>query len=229
LAKKISKSNSSKKTSKKKTSKASLSKKIRVKKTAPKVGVKAQRVVMFTEEDKLIAFANAEKNTEYTDAKTLSQKLLALNAFSIEKKRKFLELLACHGVATTAAKEAGISHVTAFKHRREDPVFAEAWEEALNIAKGSMEREVIRRGLEGVDKPLHHKGYLTGDTVKEYSDNLLMFQMKALDPDRYRENKGANIIINNTTEGMTDAELESIIKEGSKGKLINGESEVVDE
>jgi len=97
----------------------------------------------------------------------------------------------------------------------------------INI--GMSRNDLINLLPQEFDKPLHHKGYLTGDTVKEYSDNLLMFQMKALDPDRYRENKGANIIINNTTEGMTDAELESIIKEGSKGKLINGESEVVDE
>jgi len=182
-----------------------------------------------SEEDKLVALTDIEKNKEYKGARTIRQRMQALNSFTREKKIEFLKHLASHGVATYAAKEVGISHVTVFKHRREDPRFAEVWEEAIKVAKGVVEHEVHRRGVLGIDKPLHHKGVLTGDKIKEFSDTLLMFQAKKLMPDDYRENKSTNIIINNTTEGMTDAELEKFIKEGSEVKTIEGESEVVEE
>ena len=49
-----------------------------------------------------------------------------------------------------------------------------------------LEAEADRRGVEGVDHPVIHKGIIT-DTYKQYSDNLLMFRMKRLQPE-YREN-----------------------------------------
>lgn len=45
--------------------------------------------------------------------------------------------------------------------------------------------EADRRAIEGVDHPVIHQGVIT-DTYKTYSDNLLMFRMKKLDPS-YRE------------------------------------------
>ena len=59
--------------------------------------------------------------------------------------------------------------------------------------------EVRRRAIEGIDKPIVYKGQITKDsdgtpvTVKEYSDNLLMFLTKKLDP-TYRDNYAAPAI-----------------------------------
>ena len=54
------------------------------------------------------------------------------------------------------------------------------------MALGKLEAEINRRAIEGVDHPVIHQGVIT-DTYKQYSDNLLMFRAKRLDPS-YRHN-----------------------------------------
>ena len=53
-------------------------------------------------------------------------------------------------------------------------------------ASAVVEAEVHRRAIEGIDHQVIYKGEIT-DTYKEYSDNLLMFRAKRLDPS-YRDN-----------------------------------------
>ena len=53
-------------------------------------------------------------------------------------------------------------------------------------ALGLIEAEIDRRGRIGIDIPVFWRGQRV-DTVKEYSDNLLMFRAKRLDP-AYKDN-----------------------------------------
>ena len=62
-----------------------------------------------------------------------------------------------------------------------------AW--ALQTFMGKVEAEINRRAIDGVDHPVIHQGKITG-TYKQYSDNLLMFRAKRLDP-QYRDNYSA--------------------------------------
>ena len=55
----------------------------------------------------------------------------------------------------------------------------------------TLDAEIDRRGVDGIDKPVYYKGERV-DTVKEYSDNLLMFRRKKLDP-TYRDNYVVNV------------------------------------
>ena len=55
----------------------------------------------------------------------------------------------------------------------------------------TLDAEIDRRGVDGIDKPIYYKGEKV-DTVKEYSDNLLMFRRKKLDP-TYRDNYVVNV------------------------------------
>jgi hypothetical protein len=57
--------------------------------------------------------------------------------------------------------------VNGFKKRKQD---------AGTVALGLIEAEIDRRGRVGIDKPVFWRGQRV-DTVKEYSDNLLMFMM----------------------------------------------------
>jgi hypothetical protein len=50
-----------------------------------------------------------------------------------------------------------------------------------------MEEEARRRAIDGVNKAVYHKGKIVG-YEKVYSDNLLMFMLKARRPDRFRDN-----------------------------------------
>ena len=104
-----------------------------------------------------------------------------------EKLSAFCAALANSGGNVTRACEAvAISRVTAYEWRKNDPAFAEAWDEAKAIGLDALEDEATRRAFEGVDKPIVHLGVIT-DTVKEYSDTLAIFLLKGGKPEKYRE------------------------------------------
>lgn len=105
------------------------------------------------------------------------------------RKSVFLQHLARHGIPTLAAKAASphteTGNLEGFKRaRKKDSAFDEAWAIALEMAKDSVEQEIHRRGVEGVDEDVWYRGEKVG-TTKKYSDNLLLARMKALDPERY--------------------------------------------
>ena len=109
-----------------------------------------------------------------------------------------------------AAGEAGISRCTPYDYREKHPEFAIAWAEAEATACDALELEARRRAHDGTDKPVIYKGELMGVwidpttgaivnrdtanaqqiplTVKEYSDTLLIFLLKAHRPDKFRDN-----------------------------------------
>jgi hypothetical protein len=99
----------------------------------------------------------------------------------------FINMLAKCGVVSKACKAAGISRMTAYRYRENDPVFKDQWDEAIDIAVENMEAEAQRRAVEGVLKPVYQKGTKVG-TVREYSDTLLIFLLKAHKPKKYRDN-----------------------------------------
>lgn len=97
------------------------------------------------------------------------------------------------GVGVPNAEYWGAKDTYGFKKRK-------AW--ALQAFMGKVEAEIDRRAIDGTDRPVIYKGEIT-TTYKEYSDNLLMFRAKKLDPsyrdnhdDRTRENIPAKTVIN---------------------------------
>jgi hypothetical protein len=84
-----------------------------------------------------------------------------------------------------ACRAAGVERATAYRDR--DPRFAAAWDEAAEDGTDLLELECRRRAVEGVDRPVFYKGQQVG-TVKEYSDRLLIFLLKANRPEKYRDN-----------------------------------------
>ena len=107
-------------------------------------------------------------------------------AMTPQKKGKFLKMLAETADVSRSSKYAGVSRNTPYEERKRDPEFASAWEEALNTAIDALEAEARRRALNGVEEPQFYKGEVCGH-VRRYSDNLLMFILKAHRPEKYRE------------------------------------------
>jgi hypothetical protein len=107
-------------------------------------------------------------------------------AVSKKKRKIFLKVLGETGQVTKAAESAGYT-TPAFLHklRRDDEEFAEQWEDAVQTAKYMLEDEGIRRGRDGVMEAVYHKGEII-DYKLVYSDTLLMFMLKKLDPS-YRD------------------------------------------
>ena len=101
-------------------------------------------------------------------------------------KKVFLALLAQTGNVTASADGVGKSRDAAYKARRANPDFAEAWEDAKEEALDAMEAEAWRRGMQGVDEPVFYQGEVRGHITK-YSDTLLIFMLKAGRPHKFRE------------------------------------------
>ena len=95
----------------------------------------------------------------------------------------FLVALSERGIVTEACAAASVSRTPAYELRKEDEEFAAAWDAALEVAADGLESVMHQRLAE----PMGNRG----------SDVLLMFALKAMRPDRYRE-KVANPMLSNT-------------------------------
>ena len=128
-----------------------------------------------------------------------------------EWREIFLAELARVGIVGAACKKAGIGRSTAYKTYKDDPAFASAWDLALDDAADSMESEAIRRGTEGVDKPVYQQGVEVG-TIREYSDTLLIFMLKAVRPEKFRDRSEVKRTGKVDVSKLSDDELRSIIE-----------------
>lgn len=95
-------------------------------------------------------------------------------------------LLANKGQVSHAAQAIGMHRQRAYEHREQDESFAREWDEIVERTTEEMEREAMRRGMEGIDKPVYYQGELV-DTLREYSDTLLIFLLKSRRPEKYRD------------------------------------------
>lgn len=115
---------------------------------------------------------------------------------------KFLEAVEAGNDLHASCKIAGIAYVTQWLHRKNHPDFAKRFDEAYEAGRANMlaamEAEADRRGITGTLKPVFQGGKKVG-AIREYSDTLLIFRMKKLDPS-YRDRATAEI--NNSGGGQ---------------------------
>ncbi len=100
----------------------------------------------------------------------------------VAKQRAFLNYYMEEvGDVARACKLAKIDTQLHYWWLKTDEAYASAFETAKLQTMDSVEAEIIRRGVKGYEKPIIYKGQITGK-VTEFSDNLLMFRAKRLDP-----------------------------------------------
>lgn len=116
---------------------------------------------------------------------------------SLDWRPAFLASLSLVGNVTEAARAAKIDRTSVYAERRRDQQFAQAWDDAMDMAADELELEARRRAYEGVEEPVF--GSLGGKsgsgeigTIRKYSDTLLIFLLKGARPERYRENFNVN-------------------------------------
>jgi len=125
-------------------------------------------------------------------------------------ERAFLASLCEIGNVRLACEAAGIERSTAYDRYHAYPDFAKAWDAALEQAADLLEEEARRRAYEGlvrlkfnragnpimvpaigpdglVIKDKNGKPELIPYTEREYSDTLLIFLLKGIRPEKYRE------------------------------------------
>ncbi len=98
-----------------------------------------------------------------------------------EQKQKFIQDLALHGNVSEAAKTALVSRSSLYRYRAANPEFAKAWDAAREQATDNLADEAMRRAINGVEEVRYFKGEPVG-TVRKYSDQLLMFLLRAYRP-----------------------------------------------
>lgn len=128
----------------------------------------------------------ARKTTEATPKKAPAKARKGNGAKAATWRPKFLAALAETCNVTHAARTAGINRNTAYDHRDSDAAFAAAWDDALEQGVDVLELEARRRALHGTLRPVFHQGIECG-AIREYSNTLTIFLLKAHRPDKYRE------------------------------------------
>ena len=99
----------------------------------------------------------------------------------------FLDTLRGTGNVQLAASNADVARQVAYRARDSSDKFRADWDEALEEARELLEAEARRRAAIGVEEPVFYKGEIVGH-IRKYSDNLLMFLLKAHWPEKFRDN-----------------------------------------
>lgn len=116
------------------------------------------------------------------------------------KQRAFLAAYAECGTVTHAAVNAGINRRTHTNWMDKSAAYRAAFDEAKADVCETFETEARRRAVEGVRRYLYHNGKpvidpRTGEQAFEmtFSDTMLIFLLKAADPEKYRERRHVNL------------------------------------
>ena len=129
------------------------------------------------------------------------------NGWTVSVRRRFITLLAERGCVTYAAAAVGKSKTGAYALRQRDPVFAAAWEVAIDIALDMIEAVLIDRVINGVKRPVWHGGKRHETIV--YSDALAMFMLRRRRPLTYANVRAAETVAD---PGEARAELHRRLK-----------------
>ncbi len=103
-----------------------------------------------------------------------------------ELKEAFLEAYPKTANVQEACHAAGISRKQHYTWLQDDPLYAARYKDAQAAVVDSLEKEAIRRARDGYDEPVYYKGAQVGE-VRKFSDLLLIFLLKGLKPEVYRE------------------------------------------
>ncbi len=105
-------------------------------------------------------------------------------------KARFLRAYSETGNIYRACVDANVDRRTIYKWQEHDDQFALAMRQAEIEAIERLEEEARRRAYDGVvrEKGVYYQGARVGSAiVTEYSDSLLMFLLKGLKPEKYKE------------------------------------------
>ena len=113
----------------------------------------------------------------------------------VGKKKALLNRFAKCGQLVKSCQAVGSSHQMHTYWLENDEDYAADFERAKKLVTERMTDEVYRRGTEGVKKPVgFHQGKHMGTFIREYSDNLLMFGVKARLPE-YRDSHHVDLTV----------------------------------
>ena len=116
-------------------------------------------------------------------------------AEAAERQRKqtaFLAAFAEHATVSAAATAARVRRRTHYDWLETDEEYARRFKDVQETVTEALEAEARRRGQSGVEEPVFYQGRRV-DTIRRYSDTLLIFLLKARRPEVYRERYDHNV------------------------------------
>lgn len=142
------------------------------------------------------------------------------------KKKAFLKAFAECGQISGAAVAVGMDRCRHYQWLKEDPAYVELFNEAEREAAVMLEDEATRRARDGVKSLVLYQGEPVmvkasdGSLVPlyefKYSDTLLIFRLKGLMPERYRDRAALEHSGPGGKPLLTLADIDRIILEGNK-------------
>jgi hypothetical protein len=91
--------------------------------------------------------------------------------WTLEKRDKFLSILARGGSTSLAAKKAGIGRTTAYELRARDEEFKQQWDDAVEQGTDTLEDAAVDRAINGK------------------SDTMIIFLLKSRRKEKYAERR----------------------------------------
>ncbi|EPE2695904.1 hypothetical protein ACSHDS_002830 [Vibrio alginolyticus] len=131
------------------------------------------------------------------------------------RDKRFFEALEQGATIGEAAKNAGYSRRSIYDYAAEDQTFSQHLENAKYDLIEKLEKEADRRAIDGVVDYKSLKVTQDGKTIskivpiRRYSDSLLQFRLRRLDPKNYRENYKEDDL----PDDFDDLELEDITQD----------------
>lgn len=115
--------------------------------------------------------------------------------FNDKLKARFLELFREFGRINRAAEGCGIVPETVLDHRKKDPQFALAFENALEHYRDDLVIEARRRAIQGCERvrTVTREGEVITEVV--YSDRLLEMFLKAHIPDLFGDRQKVDLTV----------------------------------
>jgi hypothetical protein len=141
---------------------------------------------------------------------------------SAEADTVFLTALENAHSVRNACAMARYARRSVYRWRAEDPEFAALWATAVQMAGDLLEEEADRRGRDGYDVPVFHRGEVCG-TKRMYANGLLLARLKAIRPDQYREGRAAAAPSSPqpVTVTLRDFTLEDLVRRLMRGEAID--------
>ncbi len=100
----------------------------------------------------------------------------------------FLASLAADRDVSKACRKIRVPRAFVYQFRNENPIFKQAWDDAVTACIDSVEAEVIKRARDGVLEPVFQGGHLVGFVYKK-SDTLAGLVLRAHRQELYNVNK----------------------------------------
>ena len=103
-----------------------------------------------------------------------------------QQQSDFLAVFAEVVSVLRACKKTKVARSSIYDWLKKEPAFKAQFDEACELALAALEDEAVRRAFEGTNKPVYQSGKKVG-TIREYSDTLMIFILKARAPEKYKE------------------------------------------